>query len=149
VLRPTGTAATHDRGIRKIRGQLFMATMTDPPSEGFRLSQLIYDTRYRSMTIQVIAFILIMSGLFWLANNTVQNLSALGKDFNFAFLSNRAGYDINQRLIEYSNDSTHGRAAIVGILNTLLVAFLGCIVATILGVRPAFCACLTTGSSHA
>jgi general L-amino acid transport system permease protein len=111
-----------------------MATITDPPSEGFRLSQLIYDTRYRSMTIQVIAFILIMSGLFWLANNTVQNLSALGKDFNFAFLSNRAGYDINQRLIEYSNDSTHGRAAIVGILNTLLVAFLGCIVATILGV---------------
>jgi general L-amino acid transport system permease protein len=111
-----------------------MATLTDPPSEGFRLSQLIYDTRYRSMTIQVIAFILIMSGLFWLANNTVQNLSALGKDFNFAFLSNRAGYDINQRLIEYSNDSTHGRAALVGILNTLLVAFLGCIVATILGV---------------
>jgi general L-amino acid transport system permease protein len=111
-----------------------MATMTDPPREGFRLSQLIYDTRYRSMTIQVVAFILIMSGLFWLANNTVQNLSALGKDFNFAFLSNRAGYDINQRLIEYSNDSTHGRAALVGILNTLLVAFLGCIVATILGV---------------
>jgi general L-amino acid transport system permease protein len=66
-----------------------MATITDPPSEGFRLSQLIYDTRYRSMTIQVVAFILIMSGLFWLANNTVQNLSALGKDFNFAFLSNR------------------------------------------------------------
>jgi general L-amino acid transport system permease protein len=117
--------------------------MTDPPSEGFRLSQLIYDTRYRSMTIQVVAFILIMSGLFWLANNTVQNLSALGKDFNFAFLSNRAGYDINQRLIEYSNDSTHGRAAIVGILNTLLVAFLGCIVATIpRRSSPACCACL-------
>ena len=111
-----------------------MATMTDPPSEGFRLSQLIYDTRYRSMTIQVVAFILIMSGLVWLANNTVQNLSALGKDFDFGFLGNRAGYDINQRLIEYSNDSTHGRAAMVGILNTLLVAFLGCILATFLGV---------------
>jgi general L-amino acid transport system permease protein len=111
-----------------------MATLTDPPREAFRLSQLIYDTRYRSMTIQVIAFILIMSALFWLANNTVQNLAALGKDFNFAFLSNRAGYDINQRLIEYSNDSTHGRAALVGILNTLLVAFVGCILATIFGV---------------
>ena len=64
----------------------------------------------------------------------MRNLSELGKDFNFAFLSSRAGYDINQRLIEYSNDSTHGRAALVGILNTLLVAFLGCILATILGV---------------
>ena len=111
-----------------------MATMTDPPSERFRLSQLIYDTRYRSMTIQAVAFILIMSALFWLANNTVQNLAALGKDFNFSFLFNRAGYDINQRLIEYSNDSTHGRAALVGILNTLLVAFVGCIIATVVGV---------------
>ncbi len=111
-----------------------MATMTDPPVEGFRLSQLIYDTRYRSMTIQVVAFVLIMLGLVWLANNVVTNLQALGKDFDFGFLGNRAGYDINQRLVEYSNDSTHGRAAIVGILNTLLVAVLGCITATVLGV---------------
>ena len=110
-----------------------MATLSDPPSEGFRLSQLLYDTRYRSMTIQVIAFMLIMAGLIWLANNTVQNLAALGKDFDFGFLTTRAGYDINQRLIEYSNDSTHGRAALVGILNTLLVAFVGCILATIFG----------------
>ncbi len=111
-----------------------MATMTDPPAPAFRLSQLIYDTRYRSITIQVIAFILIMAGLFWLVNNAIQNLAVLGKDFNFAFLGSRSGYDINQRLIEYSNNSTHGRAAIVGILNTLLVAFLGCMTATILGV---------------
>jgi general L-amino acid transport system permease protein len=111
-----------------------MATLTDPPREGFRLSQLIYDTRYRSLTIQVVAFILIMSGLVWLANNTVQNLEALGKDFDFGFLGTRAGYDINQRLVEYTNASTHGRAALVGILNTLLVAVLGCALATVLGV---------------
>ncbi|MDG4650231.1 ABC transporter permease subunit [Roseibacterium sp. SDUM158017] len=111
-----------------------MATLTDPPREGFRPSQLIYDTRYRSLTIQVVAFILIMSGFVWLANNTVQNLAALGKDFDFGFLGSRAGYDINQRLIEYSNASTHGRAALVGILNTLLIAVLGCAMATILGV---------------
>ncbi|MEM1274205.1 MAG: ABC transporter permease subunit [Pseudomonadota bacterium] len=111
-----------------------MATMTEPQASGFRLSQLIYDTRYRSLTIQVIASALIMLGLVFLANNAVQNLQALGKDFDFGFLASRAGYDINQRLVEYSNDSTHGRAALVGILNTLLVAFLGCILATILGV---------------
>src|SRR6056297_83739 len=111
-----------------------MSTISDPPVPSFRLSQLIYDTRYRSLTIQVVAFILIMSGLVWLANNTVQNLAALGKDFDLSFLSSRAGYDINQRLVEYSNDSSHGRAAFVGILNTLLVAFVGCILATIIGV---------------
>ena len=111
-----------------------MTTITDPHGEPFRLSQLLYDTRYRSLTIQVIAFMLIMAGLIWLANNTIQNLSTLGKDISFGFLSNRAGYDINQRLIEYSSDSSHYRAATVGILNTLLVAFLGCILATIIGV---------------
>ena len=99
-----------------------------------KLSNLLYDRRYRSTTIQVFAFILIMLGLTELSINVVQNLQALGKDFNFGFLLNRAGYDINQRLIHYTNDSTHGRAAIIGVLNTLLVAFLGCILATIIGV---------------
>ncbi len=111
-----------------------MADVTQPPSESFRLSQLIYDTRYRSLTIQAVAMALIVLMLSWLVSNTVQNLEALGKDFDFGFLGNRAGYDINQRLIEYDSGSTHARAALVGILNTLLVAFLGCILATVLGV---------------
>ena len=111
-----------------------MTTFTDPPKASFRLSQLIYDTRYRSITIQTIAMILLLLGLYWLVNNTVQNLSALGKDFDFGFLSQPAGYDINQRLIEYTSQSTHGRAAIVGILNTLLIAVLGCALATVIGV---------------
>jgi hypothetical protein len=136
-----------DRIIRK-QGAADHGDMTDPPSEGFRLSQLIYDTRYRSMTIQVVAFILIMSGLFWLANNTVQNLSALGKDFNFV-PDDRAGYDINQRLIEYSNDSTHGRAAIVGILNTLLSPSWAVSSPPSSAFSRASCACRTTGSSPA
>lgn len=102
--------------------------------EPFRLSMLIYDTRYRSLTIQVIALIAVLTFFGWIVSNTVQNLAALGKDFNFGFLWQRAGYDINQRLISYSNDSTHGRAALVGILNTLLVAVLGCVTATLLGV---------------
>lgn len=111
-----------------------MTTLSDPPKPAFRLSQLIYDTRYRSITIQVVALILILGALWWLVNNTINNLNALGKDFDFGFLSQPAGYDINQRLIEYNSQMSHGRAALVGILNTLLVAFLGCVAATIIGV---------------
>jgi general L-amino acid transport system permease protein len=111
-----------------------MTSISEPPTESFRLSQLIYDTRYRSITIQVVAAFLILLAIWWLGRNIVHNLEQLGKDFDFGFLTTRAGYDINQRLIEYSNDSTHGRAALVGILNTLLVAFLGCITATVIGV---------------
>lgn len=111
-----------------------MTTLTEQPEKGFRLSQLIYDTRYRSLTIQVVATILLVSIIYWLIANTISNLAALGKEFNFGFLSSRAGYDINQTLIEYDNSMSHGRAALVGIANTLLVAFLGCIMATIVGV---------------
>ncbi len=111
-----------------------MTKFTDPPKASFRLSQLIYDTRYRSITIQVIAMILVVAGIYWLVNNTIQNLAALGKDFDFGFLTQPAGYDINQQLIEYDSQSTHGRAAVVGILNTILIAFMGCVLATVLGV---------------
>ncbi len=111
-----------------------MSTMTEPPNEGFRLSQLIYDTRYRSLTIQAVAMILIMAFAAWLVNNTIINLQALGKDIDFGFLGSPAGYDINQRLIAYDSQATHGRAALVGILNTILVAVLGCALATVLGV---------------
>ena len=115
-------------------GENEMSALTDPPGASFRLSQLIYDTRYRSLTIQIVAMVLLVLAFSWLVSNTVQNLQALGKDFNFGFLEQPAGYDINQRLIEYDSQRTHGRAAVVGILNTILVAFLGCALATFLGV---------------
>ena len=111
-----------------------MALASDVPKGSFRLSMLIYDTRYRSLTIQV--FVLVLFGLFlaWLLNNTATNLAVRGKEFNFGFLWARAGYDIGQQLIPYTNDSTHFRALLVGLINTLVVALLGCIFATILGI---------------
>ncbi len=111
-----------------------MTTLTDPPKESFQLSMLIYDTRYRSMTIQIVALIGFMLLIGMIISNTAQNLADLGKEPSFGFLMEPAGYDINQRLIEYTSQSTHLRAAFVGLLNTLLVAFMGCIAATILGV---------------
>ncbi|HEY6919257.1 MAG TPA: ABC transporter permease subunit [Tabrizicola sp.] len=111
-----------------------MTMATDAPKDGFRLSMLIYDTRYRSYTIQLVVLVLFALAVAWLLNNTVQNLAARGKEFNFGFLWQRAGYDIGQQLIPYTNDSNHFRALLVGLINTLVVAFLGCIFATILGV---------------
>ena len=104
------------------------------PEEKFRWGMLLSDTRYRGTSLQVITFIVFVAVFFWLVDNTLKNLALLGKDVSFDFLWIRAGYDINQRLIPYTNDSTHAMAALVGILNTLLCAFVGCIIATILGV---------------
>lgn len=111
--------------------------MTDvmaPANPPFRPSMLIYDRRYRSMTFQVIVFILVMALAWWLVNNTIRNLAALGKDFDFGFLFQRAGYDIPQTPIPYTSDDTHLRAALVGLLNTLIVSILGCIAATFVGI---------------
>ena len=103
----------------------------NPP---FRWSMLIYDRRYRSLTLQAIVFILVMLLASWLIDNTLRNLSAMGKTLSFDFLFRRAGYDIPQQLIPYNSDDTHFRAMVVGLLNTLLVSALGCIAATIVGV---------------
>ena len=111
-----------------------MTTLTDAPEGQFRLSMLLSDTRYRSLTLQAIAAIALALAIFYLGNNVAKNLAALGLNINFEFLGAPAGYDINQRLIEYTSQSSNFRAALVGILNTLLVAFLACTMATIIGV---------------
>ncbi len=111
-----------------------MTTATDPQGSKFRLSMLLYDSRYRSATIQIIALVLFLVLIGWLVSNTLSNLASLGKSVGFDFLGLPAGYDINQRLIEYNSRDPHLRAAFVGLLNTLLVAFMGCVAATIVGI---------------
>jgi len=111
-----------------------MTTLTDPPKESFRLSMLINDTRYRSLTFQAIAAVALALAIWYLGNNLIQNLRAAGLNISYSFLGDPAGYDINQRLVEYDSQSSHARAALVGVLNTILVAFLACVTATIFGV---------------
>ena len=111
-----------------------MASISDAPKAGFRPGMLLYDTRYRSITIQVLFLIVFVASMGWLIDNTIQNFAALGKNFSYGYLGVRAGYDINQMLIEYTNDSTHGGALVVGLMNTLFLALICCVLATIIGV---------------
>ena len=111
-----------------------MSTLSDPPVESFRLSMLLNDTRYRGYTFQFIALVAIICIFSYLGWNLVQNLAKAGLDISFKFLGEPANYDINQRPIEYDSQSSHMRAAMVGILNTLIVAFLACVTATFFGV---------------
>ena len=68
------------------------------------------------------------------AFNVAQNLSRAHIASGFGFWNNTAGFDISQTLIGYSaNGSTFGRAFWVGLLNTLVVAALGIVFATIIG----------------
>ena len=97
------------------------------------LNSIWRNEQSRGILIQIF----VLAGFFalfsWLISNVISNFAALNKGFGFDFLMLPAGYDINQTLIEYTNRSTHLRAAIVGLLNTFLVAAVGVVLATLLG----------------
>jgi general L-amino acid transport system permease protein len=82
---------------------------------------------------QVITLIIIILVFGFFTFNANVNMSNRGMEFGYSFLDRTAGFDIQFSLIEYSRASTYGRAYLVGLLNTLLVAFSGIIFATILG----------------
>ena len=97
------------------------------------VSRLWNDKEARSLIIQIITMVSILLVFGYMIRNAVVNLSALGKDFSFAFLWQPASYDINQAFIAYNSQSPHIRATVIGIMNTLAVAGAGVVLATILG----------------
>ncbi len=107
--------------------------MSTPTSNTNPLLRAWYNKEARSIIVQIIAAALIISFFAYVINNAVVNLTAIGKDIDFGFLWQNASYDINQHLIEYSSTSNHFTAMIVGLINTLLVAGAGIMLATILG----------------
>lgn len=111
-----------------------MSTTTDPQGGSFQLSMLLNDSRYRSLTLQAIAAIALAASIAYIISNLLANLAAQDLNISFEFLGTTAGYDINQTLIDYSSQSSNLRAALVGIINTLLVAVMACVTATVLGV---------------
>jgi len=88
----------------------------------------------RSVLLQIITFIILFTILGLIGRNVSTNLEIAGKDFSFGFLNYPAGYDITfQPFISYSPTDTHIRAGVVGLLNTLLVAVSGIVIASVLG----------------
>jgi general L-amino acid transport system permease protein len=81
------------------------------------------------------ALVAVVCGLAYAAFiNAAGNLARAHIASGFRFWDNTAGFDISQTLIPYSvSTSTFGRAFWVGLLNTLLVAVVGIVLATVLG----------------
>jgi general L-amino acid transport system permease protein len=92
------------------------------------------DPRFRSVAYQLALCAIVIFLVYGAARNAIDNLARAHIASGFGFWNVIAGFDISQTLIEYSSrGSTYGRAFWVGLLNTLLVAGLGIILATILG----------------
>jgi len=91
------------------------------------------DPGTRSILYQILALLAVGGAAWFLIHNTLSNLSARNISTGFDFLSKEAGFAIGESLIEYSPANTYGRAITVGLLNTLRVALIGIVLATILG----------------
>jgi general L-amino acid transport system permease protein len=93
----------------------------------------VNDPQKRGLIYQILVVALLSAFIYWIVGNTISNLSSRGISSGFGFLDRRAGFDIAQTLVDYTSDSTFGRALIVGFLNTALVAVWGIATATIIG----------------
>lgn len=91
------------------------------------------DPQKRAMVFQILLVLGIGLLLWFIFSNTLHNLQTRGIKTGFDFLDRPAGFGITQTLIPYTEASTFGRTFLVGLLNTLLVAGLGIIFATLLG----------------
>ena len=110
--------------------------MSSEISASSRPAQVVFynDPKFRSIAYQLILCAVVAFLVYGAARNAIDNLARAHIASGFGFWNDTAGFDISQTLIEYTaRGSTYGRAFWVGLLNTLLVAGLGIIFATILG----------------
>lgn len=113
-----------------------MATVIEATSTDSRtaLARLWRNREARAVIIQIVTITIVFALAVLVLRNIAVNLEAIGKDFSFDFLDVPAAYDITfSPFIEYTSRHTHFHAAVVGVLNTLLIAICGIILASIMG----------------
>jgi general L-amino acid transport system permease protein len=89
--------------------------------------------KIRALFYQLVLLVAVMWAGYEFALNARANLAAQNITGGFGFLDNSAGFGVNQALIPYNESDTYARVFFVGLLNTLLVAGLGIVLATVLG----------------
>jgi len=104
-------------------------TASAPPKQSFSFS----DQKTRGQIYQFITIAILIWFVWWIVDNTATNMRDQNIKFGFEFLKTQAGFGIIQSLIDYSEESSYGRVFLVGLINTLVVAFIGCLLATMLG----------------
>lgn len=107
--------------------------MTDQTGDRAPRVSPLYDPKIRAYVFQAILLAVVVFLIYAAADNAFTNLKRQKIASGFGFWDVVSGFDINQRLIDYSATSTYGRAFWVGLLNTLIVAAVGIVLATFLG----------------
>ena len=99
--------------------------------------EILYNNEVRAFFFQVATFLLIFGLFYTIIGNLFDNIEARGIHTGFSFLKNRAGFDIlpflGNYLQDYTPESSNLTVFYVGLINTLVVAFVGIIITTFLG----------------
>ncbi|MGY4568607.1 ABC transporter permease subunit [Bradyrhizobium sp. USDA 3256] len=107
------------------------STPKRPPARPWRLS--LSDPRVAGLFWQILVVAIAVAVVAWLWSNAVHNLSVRRISTGFAFLGREAGMPIADSWIDYTPKNTYLRAFIVGVVNTLRVAVIGIVLATVIG----------------
>ncbi len=88
---------------------------------------------FRGVVYQVLAVSLIALAAWFLTSNTLTNLRIRGIQSGFDFLTQPAGFGIGETVIEFDSSNPYWKAFLVGLTNTIRVAIIGILIATVLG----------------
>ena len=91
------------------------------------------DTKKRAILFQLITLAMVGLLAYYLISNTLANLEKQKIATGFGFLYKEASFEIGESLIPYSAANSYARALLVGVLNTIKVAFVGILFTLILG----------------
>ena len=97
------------------------------------LLSFLNNNETRAIAFQVITLLIIAFVIYSGVSNLMSNIEAREIHTGFAFLSNRAGFDINESMITYTPEHSNLQVFYVGLINTLVVAVVGIIFATVIG----------------
>ena len=94
---------------------------------------LMNDPRVRSLFSQALLIAVVAWLVYEMVSNTITNLERQNIASGFNFLNTTAGFGIIQTMVPYAEDSSYGRAFLVSLLNTILIAAIGIVLTTMLG----------------
>ncbi len=94
---------------------------------------MIRSERVRGIVYQALLLAAVVGLGWYLISNTLHNLASRNIQVGFGFLAKEAGFEIAEKVMAYEPADSYGRAFLVGLGNTLTVAGLGVVFATLLG----------------
>ena len=98
------------------------------------MGNILRNQKFRGIFFQAAALSIVAALLIAMAMNTKASLDAQGLTTGFGFLDRSTGWDFSFSVLPYEISDTYSRVMLIGILNTLLLGFVGISLATVLGI---------------